>query len=130
MKSTKRQLQKKATTLRHKEKRKIERQIKKTNKQAYQDFVKFIKERDNWTCQISGKYLKDSKPQSLQVVHILSKENYPQLMLDPMNVICLSFYFHKNSPLSPHLDGFAFVSWFQNKFPDRYVYLLNKLREK
>lgn len=127
---TKRQIRKKATLLRKKAERKIKREDKKFRKQIYKDFVKEIKERDNYTCQISGKYLKDSKPQSLQVVHILSKENYPEFMLDPINVICLSFYHHKNSPLSPHLDGFAFVEFFKNKFPDRYTYLINKLREK
>ena len=126
---TKRQLQKKATLLRHKEKKKAERLIKKNKKQAYKAFVKSIKERDNYTCQISNKSFKNASPQSLQVAHILSKENYPELMLDPNNVLCLSFYNHKNSPKSPHLDGFVFTQWFKEKFPDRYKYLVRWIKQ-
>jgi len=125
---TKRQLQKKATLLRHKEERKAKRLIKKNKKQAYREFVKSIKERDNYTCQISNKSFKDASPQSLQVAHILSKENYPELILDPNNVLCLSFYNHKNSPKSPHLDGFVFTHFFKEKFPKRYKYLMKKIK--
>ena len=126
---TKRQLQKKATILKHKEEKKAKRLIKKNKKQVYKEFVKSIKERDNYTCQISKKSFKNASPQSLQVCHILSKENYPELMMDPNNVLCLSFYNHKNSPLSPHLDGFVFSYWFSKKFPKRYKYLVKKIVE-
>ena len=126
---TKRQLQKKATLFRKKEERKIERAIKKSKKQTYQDFVKIIKERDNYCCAVCGKNFKEAKPQALQMAHILSKENYPDLMLNPMNVLCLCFYHHKNAPISSHLDGFVFVEFFKNKFSDRYDYLLNYLKE-
>ena len=129
MKLTKRQLQKKATILRKKQEKKAKRLANKLEKQKYKDFVKSIKERDDYTCQISGKSFKNSKPQALPVCHIISKENYPELMLDPNNVLCLSFYHHKNSPLSTHLDGFCFSLWFKDKFPDRYRYLVKKLRE-
>jgi len=127
---TKRQLQKKATQLKRKEERKQFRLIKREEKQKYRDFVKAIKERDNYTCQISGKYLKDADPRALVVAHILSKENYPELMLNPNNVLSLSYYHHKNSFLSPHLDCFAFIEWFKGKFPERYCYLLKWLGEE
>lgn len=106
-----------------------ERRIKREQKQKYKDFVKFIKERDNYTCQISGKSFKNSKPQALPVCHIISKENYPELMLNPNNVLCLSFYHHLNSPLSTHLDGFAFSLWFKDKFPKRFRYLKGWLKK-
>lgn len=110
-------------------KKREKRRLKREQKQKYKDFVKSIKERDNYCCQISGKSFKNSSPQSLQVSHILSKENYPELMFDENNVLCLSFYNHKNSPLSPHLDCFAFVNFFEKKFPERYKYLMEWLRE-
>jgi len=130
MKQTKRQLQKKATKLRHKEERKKQRAIKKSKKQEFEDFVKRMKERDGYNCQISGKNFKDADPRAYQMAHILSKENYPKLMMNENNVLCLSYYQHKNSPLSPHLDCLAFVEWFKNKFPARYEYLLSYLRTR
>jgi len=110
-------------------KKREQRRIKRENKLKFKEFVKKIKERDNYTCQISGKYLKDADPRALPMVHVLSKENYPSLKMDENNVLCLSFYHHKNSPLSPHLDGFVFVDWFKHKFPLRYKYLMRWLRK-
>lgn len=130
MKQTKRQIQKKATKLRHKEQRKINREIKRTNKQKYKDWSKFIKERDNYTCQICNTNHRNSDLRAIQSAHILSKENYPELILDINNGITLCFACHKNASISSHLDGFAFTEFFKNKFPDRYAYLLEKLNNK
>lgn len=126
---TKRQIRKKETILKRKQERKIERDFKRIEKQQYKDFIKKIKERDNYTCQISGKSFKNASPHALHVAHIFSKENYPEFMLEPMNVLCLSFYNHKNSPLSPHLDGFAFVQWLKVNKPEQYKWCIDKINE-
>jgi 5-methylcytosine-specific restriction endonuclease McrA len=125
---TKRQLQKKATKLRHKEKRKIEREIKKTNKQKYKDWSKVIKERDKFTCFICGKYLKDGNVHNLQVHHILAKKTYPELMLDLNNGITLCYYDHKNSKYSPHLNALSFIEILKIKKSEQYNYLINWLK--
>lgn len=128
MKLTKRQLQKKNTKLRKKEERKIKRLNKRIEKEKYKSFVKQIKERDNYCCQICKKSFKNAKPQALQVAHILSKENYPELKLNEYNVLTLCFYHHKNAPISSHLDGFSFSYWFMNNYKERYEYLVNWLK--
>ena len=103
------------------------KQLKKDKKDKYKEFVLQVKTRDNYTCQICNKTFES--PLAIQAMHILSKENYPELKYDVMNGLTGCFRDHKNSRLSTHLDGFAFVLWFQEKFPDRYEYLKNKLKE-
>ena len=111
------------------EKRLIEVNVNKDLKSKYQTWSKSVKERDNYVCQVCQKSFKYAKPQSIQSAHILSKENYPELMYDLNNGLVLCFRDHKNSSISSHLDGFAFTQWFKEKFPDRYEYLVNKLKE-
>lgn len=129
IKRTKKKAIKKAKKEREKAKKAKKRAIKKAKKDVYTNFVKQIKERDNYTCQISGKCFKNAKPQALHVAHILSKENYPELMLNPNNVLCLSFYHHKTSPVSSHLDGFAFTRWLQINKPEQYKFLMDYLEK-
>jgi hypothetical protein len=105
------------------------RQLKKEGKIKYIEWVKAVKERDNYTCQISGKYLKDADPRALQAAHILSKENYPELKYDIMNGISLSYYYHKNAPISSHLDGFAFALWLMKNKPEQFKYLTEFLEK-
>lgn len=118
---SKRQLRKKATLLKHKEIRKVKRDKVKAEKLAYANWVKAVKERDNYTCQLCGK--KFSSPKAIQAMHILSKENYPELKFDIMNGLTGCYYDHKNSKLSPHLDGFAFSYWLNINKPTQYYYL-------
>lgn len=127
-KITKRQLQKKATLLRHKEQRKIERLEKKNSKEIYKQWAKAIKERDNYTCQVCKTDHRNSDPRAIQAAHILSKENYPELKLDMMNGITLCFACHKNAKISSHLDGFVFVRWLQNNKLEQYNYLIEWLK--
>jgi 5-methylcytosine-specific restriction endonuclease McrA len=123
VKLTKRQIQKKATLLKRKEERRAERLIKKSKKQLYKAWSKAIKQRDNWTCQVCKKYHKDSDPRAIQSAHILSKENYPELMLDSNNGLTLCFSCHKNAAISSHLDGVAFTFWLEKNKPEQYKYL-------
>lgn len=120
---TKRQLQKKATLLRHKEQRKVDREIKSSKKQAYKEWAKTIRERDNYTCQVCNTDHRNSDPRAIQAAHILSKENYPKLKLDVMNGITLCFACHKNAKISSHLDGFAFTIWLMKNKPSQFRYL-------
>jgi len=126
---SKRELRKKETAAKHKEVRRIDRLHNLEIKNKYKEFVKKIKERDNRICQICGKDLKNDAPQNCQILHVLSQENYPQLKCDEMNVLTSCYRCHNVAKISSHLDGFAFVEFFKNKFPDRYEYLLNKLKE-
>ena len=126
---TKQQIRKQEKLLKRKEERKAKILNKKLFKEKYAEWVLKVKTRDNFTCQISGKYLGDSDPRALQACHILSKENYPELMFDEMNGISLSFYYHKNAPISSHLDGFAFTIWLKENKPEQYNYLVQKLKE-
>ena len=105
----------------------LKKQAKKQAKIDMDNFVKKIKERDNYTCQISNKNFKNAAPQALQMAHILSKENYPELMLNENNVICISFHHHKNSSISSHLDGFVFTRWLQINRPKQYKFLMKYL---
>ena len=127
---SKRELQKKATKLRHKEERKAERLVKRTAKQKYKEWADAIKERDNWTCQVCGTYHKNSDPRAIQSAHILSKENYKELMLDENNGITLCFACHKNAKISSHLDGFVFSVWLAVHKPAQFNYLKDFLLYK
>ena len=142
---SKRELRKKQTLLKNKELNKIKRdkkrakklerklkrqekrrnilEIKKSKKLEYQEMVKFVKERDNYTCQVCKTDHRNSDPRAIAGAHILSKENYPELKLNTNNVITLCFACHKNAKISSHLDGFAFTLWLEKNFPDRYLYL-------
>lgn len=120
---TKRQLQKKATLLKRKEERRAERVAKKSKKQLYKNWANSIKERDDYTCQVCGTYHKHSDPRAIQASHLLSKENYPELMLDLTNGITLCFSCHKNGRISSHLDGVAFTFWLEKNKPAQYNYI-------
>jgi 5-methylcytosine-specific restriction endonuclease McrA len=117
-------------TMNIKERKKLKSINRKAERERYTEWSKQVKERDNYTCQISGKKFHNSDPRALQTAHILSKSNYPELKLDIMNGICLSFWHHKNAPISSHLDGFAFAIWLEKNKPEQYNYLKEFLLEK
>jgi 5-methylcytosine-specific restriction endonuclease McrA len=90
------------------------------SKKLFNDAIEIVKTRDKCLCQIC------LKPYN-QVAHILSKENYPELKENPMNMICLCFYHHKIAPISSHLDGVVFTIWLQKNKPEIYNYIYNFL---
>ena len=116
------------------EKRKLLKQLKSANrkleKQKYEEWVKKVKERDNYTCQICKKYLKDGNVHNIQAHHILAKTTYPELKFDINNGITLCYYDHKNSKVSPHLNGFAFTHYLMKNKVKQYKYLLKFLNTK
>ena len=95
----------------------------KESRIKYEDCMLGVKNRDGWKCAICNKDYSNNK-KGLQAAHILSKENYPELMLDPMNIISLCFYHHKNAQISSHLDGFVFTQWLRKHRPEQYNYLV------
>jgi len=113
-----------------KEKKQLLAKNKKQMKDSYAAFLLSIRERDNYTCQLSGQSFKGKDLRGLPVAHVLSKERYPELKDNPNNVLCLSYFEHKNSSRSPHLDGFVFTEIFKRKFPERYKFLINYLKFK
>lgn len=113
------------STLRKREKR----MLKRVKKNLLKAWVHSVKLRDNYTCQICGKFYGEFACSKLQAHHILAKNTYPNLIVDINNGVTLCFYDHKNSKLSPHLNALAFGEFFKKKFPDRYEYLISKLKE-
>jgi len=89
-------------------------------------WTKAIKERDNYTCQICLRYLKDGPPQNCQAHHILDKVNFPHLRLDLMNGITLCYSNHKVGKYSAHLNPLFFAEWLKKNKPDVYYYLMEK----
>ena len=106
----------------------IKQTLEKAKKEAHILWRNSVYERDNWTCQLCGTSYKD-KPNfaGLQPMHVFSKENYPQLRYDKNNGVSGCFYCHKNSPQSPHLDGFVFTHWLMKNKPEQYNYLITFL---
>ena len=113
--------------LKKREKRKLKKEFKSKLSKCKNKII----ERDNYHCQ---KCNKDLSSQMKHVHHIVSlqsvKRMHPELLEDTLNGILLCSYCHKFAPDSPHQGGFEFVEFFKNKFPDRYEYLINKLKSK
>lgn len=112
---------------------KRERKLKKRLlKERIETWKLKVIERDNWTCQMSGKKLLTRK--ECHPHHIISElsvlRKYPELIDDINNGILLGYYTHKAAPFSAHQGGFEWVLWFKEKFPERYEYLVNKIKEK
>lgn len=111
-----------------KEKHKLSKayKLKQLKKQAKLNALQWrlkVKERDNWTCQICRKYLKDN-PHNCHAHHLLDKKNFKQYSLDVNNGITLCYRCHKCNGKSPHLGALYFVKWLQLNKPDTYEYLM------
>ena len=85
---------------------------------------KYVKMRDNYTCQYSGKVCSGS---DCHASHILNVGTHKCLELDPMNMKVLSSYYHLHWW---HKDVLHATEWFKEKFPDRYEYLMDKAKCK
>jgi len=109
-----------------KEQKNFTRDKKSYKKYLYDKWRNSVEIRDNYTCQIcKTSYLGIKKGH--QVSHILSKENYSQLMYEINNGIFLCFSCHKNAKISSHLDGFAFSYWLMKNKEEQYNYLIDYL---
>ena len=116
----------KKSVLRKREKRKLKREAKS----KLREWVKKIKERDNYSCQVCGKDVKYGAPQNCQAHHILDKKNYPELRTDVNNGITLCYRDHKVSKFAPHLNALSFIVWLIRHKPSQYFYLKNYLETR
>jgi len=97
---------------------------------SYDSWRKKVYAQDNYTCIVCGKNLALGNIHNMQAHHVLAKETYPELKLDPMNGVTLCYYDHKNSPQSPHLNALAFVETvLKIKKPEQYEYLKKYLNK-
>ena len=77
-----------------------------------------VKIRDNYTCQYSGK---ECTGPDCHASHVLNVGTHKAFELDPSNIKVLSSYYHLHWW---HKDVLHAQQWFQNKFPERYHYLM------
>lgn len=77
-----------------------------------------VKIRDNYTCQYSGKECIGS---DCHASHVLNVGTHKAFELDPSNIKVLSSYYHLHWW---HKDVLHATKWFENKFPERYHYLM------
>ena len=83
-----------------------------------------VKERDNYTCQYSGKECSGS---DCHASHVLNVGTHKNMELDPTNMKVLSSYYHLHWW---HKDVLHATEWFKEKFPDRYHYLMEAAKKK
>lgn len=89
-------------------------------KKAIELAKKLAKERDGYTCQKCGK---DRLTAQIQASHNVSVGQCVALAADVINILALCSYHHLRWWHSHPLDASA---WFQEKYPDRYEYLMKK----
>jgi hypothetical protein len=85
---------------------------------------KCVKLRDNYTCQYSEQVVSGA---NCHASHVLNVGTYKHLELDPTNMKVLSSYYHI---WWWHKDVLHATEWFRNKFPERYIYLMELSKNK
>ena len=103
-----------------------EEQAKKQYKKDKDAWNLAVKTRDNWTCQICGKYVKEN-PHNCHEHHIFDKTNFKEFAIDVMNGITLCYRDHKVGELSPHMNALFFAIWLEKNKPEQYAYIFDKL---
>lgn len=68
-----------------------------------------------------GLCTKCGRKDGLQCAHIISRSNYA-LRFDPINALPLCYQCHLHWA---HKNPLEFAEWFQNKYPQRYNYLMS-----
>jgi 5-methylcytosine-specific restriction endonuclease McrA len=91
--------------------------ISKLKKQLLELIKAHVRRRDDYTCQWCGKEVKGS---DCQVSHVIPVSHGNALAFDPMNMKVLCTHCHLNKW---HKDPVAAGLWFENKFPERWLYL-------
>ena len=110
--------------LEKKEKRRLKRELKEAWKKVRLEVL----ERDNYECQMCKHKLDPTKPSGTHTHHIVPRQ-YKELFLDKNNLLTLCTMCHKWSKRSAHQNAIYFVMWFKDAFPDRFVYLYEKMVE-
>lgn len=107
----------------------MKKKSKKTEQRELDDVWKRnVKERDNYICQICGKYLKDT-PRSCHAHHILPKR-MKGMRWDVNNGIVLCPNHHKLGIFSPHQNAIWFFGWMRANKPQQLNYIINKLARR
>ena len=110
--------------------RKAKIEVNKLEKSKYKEWARIIKERANYVCQICGADLKDAKPTNCQAMHLLSKENWKELMYEPRNGLLGCYRCHNINERSSHHDGIVFSFIIAEKYPEQFEFLKNFLITK
>jgi len=103
--------------------------LKQKKLQYKKDLAKWnkdVKERDNYTCQICKKDLKN-EPHNCHAHHILDRKNFKEISTDVNNGITLCYRCHKVGPLSPHMNALYFSGWLKKHKPKQYIYIFTKM---
>lgn len=80
-------------------------------------------------CNTKSKTInKNGKPTRIEAHHLIPRDSQNHnLKFEPMNLIALCTLHHKFSrDCSPHKNPIIFFQWFQQKYPDKYNYLVNQ----
>tara|TARA_R100000005_G_C4922067_1_gene154888 strand:- start:331 stop:756 length:426 start_codon:yes stop_codon:yes gene_type:complete len=85
---------------------------------------RYVKLRDNYTCQYCGKKVEGS---NCHASHVLNVGTHKNMELDVMNMKVLCSYHHMHWW---HKDVLHATEWFKEKFPDRYKYLMEQAKRK
>ena len=85
---------------------------------------KYVKDRDSYTCQYSGKVVSGC---NCHASHVLNVGTHKYAELDPFNLKVLSSYYHLHWW---HKDPLHSSKWFASKFPERYEYLMSLAEHK
>jgi len=108
-------------------KKREKRRLKRDEKNKMKEWVKLVKERDNFTCQLCGYKLNKNKLSGLSAHHIVARTFKP-LQFDIDNGITLCSRCHFWSWSSAHQSSIVFADFFETKYPLRYYYLLEKVK--
>lgn len=106
-------------------KKRENRKLKRDYKQALKEFKEFCLLRDNYTCQVCRKSMKNDKSKC-QVHHIIPK-TYKEYSTDVNNGIVLCYRCHKADKNSAHQNSLFFSLWLEKNKEDIYYYLISKL---
>lgn len=107
-----------------KEKRKTKSRLKKELSLA----KLYVKARDNYTCQICKRDLKN-KVVSQHVHHILPDIYlFKHIRADTRNLILLCPRCHRFGPLSAHQNSIFFGHWLKTNKETQYVFVLEELK--
>lgn len=96
---------------------------KSLDKKLLLDWKIKIKNKDNFTCQLCGKYNPMNHPHHILPRHI------KQTRYDLNNGIVLCFYCHTRSPFAAHQNALFFADWLRTNRKWQYDYLMNKINE-
>ena len=98
--------------------------IKKHNKEQLKLWSIEVRNEANNVCSFCN------KAGLLHSHHVLPKETYKEFKFDIINGVCLCPLHHKFGKLSAHKNTIWFSVWLQEKHPEKYAWVILKLKEE